>query len=106
MHTDPTLDIFSYVTTSLGNGLHEFEGKTCSLFDTRELERERAARQRRQETVANHGVRPRAAAPGNYAWKPKHLNLNTYKVHALGDYASTIQHYGTTDSYSTQPVSV
>jgi hypothetical protein len=34
----------------------------------------------------------------------KTLNLNTYKHHALGDYASTIRKYGTTDSYSTERV--
>lgn len=37
--------------------------------------------------------------------KARTLNLNTYKVHALGDYANTIRKYGTTDSYSTEFVS-
>jgi len=36
--------------------------------------------------------------------RPKTLNLNTYKWHALGDYADTIRNFGTTDSYSTEPV--
>jgi hypothetical protein len=36
--------------------------------------------------------------------RPKTLNLNTYKFHALGDYANTIREFGTTDSYSTEPV--
>ena len=36
---------------------------------------------------------------------PKKLNINTYKVHSLGDYASTIRQFGTTDSYSTVIVS-
>jgi hypothetical protein len=35
----------------------------------------------------------------------KTLNLNTYKIHALGDYVSAIKTYGTTDSYSTETVS-
>jgi hypothetical protein len=35
----------------------------------------------------------------------KQLNLNTYKYHAMGDVASTIRRYGTTDSYSTEQVS-
>jgi hypothetical protein len=38
--------------------------------------------------------------------RPKTLNLNTYKHHALGDYSATIRKYGTTDSYSTEPVSL
>jgi hypothetical protein len=109
MHTDTTLDILSQVTVSLGNSLREFEEKTCSMFETREMERERAARQRRQEKAkakATNGTPPVLTAPGNGARKPKRLNLNTYKVHALGDYVSTIRRYGTTDSYSTQPVRV
>jgi hypothetical protein len=36
----------------------------------------------------------------------KTLNLNTYKFHSLGDYASTIRMYGTTDSYTTEVVSM
>ena len=35
----------------------------------------------------------------------KGFNLNTYKLHSLGDYVETIRRYGTTDSYSTQLVS-
>ena len=35
----------------------------------------------------------------------KHFNLNTYKIHSLGDYTATIRKYGTTDSYSTELVS-
>jgi hypothetical protein len=107
MHTDATLDILRHVTRSLGNSLREFEEKTCSLFTTRELERERAARQRRQEkTKVSNEARPMTiTAATNNARRPKHLNLNTYKIHSLGDYVSTIEQYGTTDSYSTQPVS-
>lgn len=36
--------------------------------------------------------------------KVKMFNLSTYKLHALGDYVSTIRLFGTTDSYSTQIV--
>jgi len=38
MHTDTTVDILSNVAKSLSNSLHEFEEKTCSLFETWELE--------------------------------------------------------------------
>jgi hypothetical protein len=37
--------------------------------------------------------------------RKKTFNLNTYKAHALRDYVETIRRYGTTDSYSTEPVS-
>lgn len=97
MHTDPTLDILSHVTTSLGNSFRLFVGKTCAAFQTRELERERVARQRRQEKT---GVQIASSR------KLKQLNLKTYKYHSLGDYVETIRRFGTTDSYSTQPVSI
>jgi hypothetical protein len=38
--------------------------------------------------------------------QPKGFNLNTYKFHALGDYTAAIRQFGTTDSYSTEIVSV
>ena len=84
------------MTTSFGNRLRAFKEKTCKIYPTRELECERAARVRRKSTQqeSNHSTR-----------QPKQLNLNTYKYHALGDYVHTIRRFGTTDSYSTQPVS-
>jgi hypothetical protein len=108
MHTDATLDLLSHVTTSLGNSLRTFVEKTCAAFETRELERERAARQRRQEKSATNGASEsrRPTASNSNARKQKKLNLRTYKLHALGDYVDTIRCFGTTDSYSTQPVSV
>jgi hypothetical protein len=42
----------------------------------------------------------------NAGRQQKQFNLNTYKHHALGDVANTIRRYGTTDSYSTEPVSL
>jgi len=99
MHTDPTLEILSHVTTSLGNSFRVFVGKTCAAFQTRELERERVARQRRQEKTA-------VQKASESSRKPKQLNLKTYKYHSLGDYVETIRRFGTTDSYSTQSVSI
>lgn len=37
--------------------------------------------------------------------RKKSFNFRTYKFHALGDYVASIRHFGTTDSYSTEPVS-
>lgn len=37
--------------------------------------------------------------------KRRKFNLRVYKYHALGDYANTIRRLGTTDSFSTEPVS-
>lgn len=103
-----SLDILESTTKDLGQRLRDFESATCSAFETRELKREAEARQRRQTKVATeHSA---ASTPGityqkNIARKRKTFNLNTYKNHSLGDYVQTIRMYGTTDSYSTEPVS-
>lgn len=102
-HTDMSLDILESTTKDLGQRLRDFESATCSAFKTRELKREAEARQRRQTKVA-------ASTPGitdqkNITHKRIIFNLNTYKNHSLGDYVRTIRMYGTTDSYSTEPVS-
>ena len=48
---------------------------------------------------------PECAPPGGTAGKRlKSFSLQTYKVHALGDYVATIERFGTTDSYSTSTV--
>lgn len=44
------------------------------------------------------------AAPPPVTPKQKLFNLLTYKLHSLGDYVRAIRWFGTTDSYSTQPV--
>lgn len=125
MHTDSTLNVFSQVTTALGNTLRTFQERTCSVFPTRELQREQTARLRRQvkNTVtaepgssnsnANEPGPSNSNEPGpsnlkprnNSARLPKKLNLKTYKFHSLGDYYYTIRQFGTIDSYSTQSVS-
>jgi hypothetical protein len=46
-----------------------------------------------------------SAKPTGACRHDKTLNLSTFKCHSLGDYAHTIRTYGTTDSYSTEPVS-
>jgi hypothetical protein len=113
MHTDVTLELLSQVTITLGTRIREFQEKTCTAFLTHELERERAARMRRQEkkkaaaeTNPNPQNRKNTTKPqkSNSGKQPKRFNLNTYKYHALGDYCNTIRQFGTTDSYSTQPV--
>jgi len=53
-----------------------------------------------------HQVREGTSATVTGERRPRLLNLQTYKLHALGDYAAHIRMYGTTDSYSTQVVSL
>lgn len=113
MHTDRTLEIFDELTVCIGAKFREFNDKTCSAFDTRELRREIQARKRRQEKKSGVNNSKSAPAPvsahlgadGSEGPRPKKFNLHTYKFHALGDYPETIRLFGTSDSYSTEPVS-
>jgi fructose-1-phosphate kinase PfkB-like protein len=101
MHTDETLKILDETTRHIGIQFRAFTTKTCPAFCTRELDRETKARKRRQlQKVAPKG--PTIASSGSL---PKTFNMQTYKYHALGDYADTIRMFGTSDSYSTEPVS-
>jgi hypothetical protein len=110
LHMDSTLSHMDSVTTVLGQELRRFVQDTCSRFKTTELPKEYAARGRRQsrkeaqnlETTLN--TAPKKGAAGER--RPKTLNLSVYKVHALGDYVNTIRLFGTTDSFSSQIVSL
>jgi hypothetical protein len=133
LHTEKTLNILDGVTRALGIALRAFKKETCSKFDTKELPKEAASRQTRQAKLAAKQSSSAKAAKGNEkevgstaksktgkgkekeaeptaksnaksSRQPKAFNLNTYKLHSLGDYANTIRQYGTTDSYSTQLV--
>lgn len=98
LHTEHTLASFEQVTTDLGVLLRHFSMVTCGAFKTTELPRERAARIRRITSTPGSGVSGGGA-------KYVGFNLQTYKLHALGDYPNTIREYGTTDNYTTQRVS-
>lgn len=103
LHTDTTVMSLRQSTKDLGRQLRRFKNYTCSFFDTKELPKEEAARGRRQakKAVAGGTTQPQ---PMKTSVKTKVFSLLTYKLHALGDYVSTILFYGSTDSYSTQPV--
>jgi hypothetical protein len=107
MHTDETLTIMEDVTQDLGYNLRSFN-ETCSVFSTRELRREAESRIRQQARSKNSSSarsQINIAAPVTTSGRrTKVLNLRTYKLHALGDYVAQIRLYGTTDSFSTQPV--
>lgn len=87
----------------IGDKFRQFTAKTCSAFDTKELDREFGARMRRQEKEAQG--RPTAQKSAANGSRRKKFNLLRYKYHSLGDYAKMIRHFGTTDSYSTEIVS-
>jgi hypothetical protein len=99
VHTETTLAALEKVTRIVGQELWKFRDVTCASFRTVELPNEAAARQRRtmdqSSTSASTSASSRSATR-----KPKTLNLNTYKFHAMGDYVDTIRTFGTTDSYT------
>jgi len=68
-----------------------------------ELPKEKAARGRK---AVREGPGPSNRDAGTGGRKVKKLNLYTYKFHAMGDYARSIRLFGTTDSFTTQIVSV
>lgn len=120
MHTDSSLDLFDVVTIKTGAKFRGFINKTCPAFDTYELSRETEARKRRQakncskdlnaagrETNSGRfgATKTSPADVSNVGRRRKTFNNRTYKYHSLGDYPSTIRRLGTTDSYSTEPVS-
>jgi hypothetical protein len=127
VHIDPTLKTLDGLTHIFGNRLREFATKIALDYKTQELQKEVDARNRRhtkqrnkaktkvggdsatsipilttEEPQARTGAKE--STVGDRGRKMKHLNLNTYKYHAMGDVTSTIRRYGTTDSYSTEPV--
>jgi len=94
IHTEETLTSFEQITADLGILLRHFAGVTCKGFNTTELPRESRARMRRAANTSG-----RTSTGGA---RPKAFNLNTYKLHALGDYPLAIHERGTTDNYTSQ----
>lgn len=107
LHTEQTLVDFEETTTELGRQLRYFVKHTCEDFDTKELPKEHMARGRRKAAKAAKGTaNPNPRVSKANAAKRRKLNLNTYKLHSLGDYPRAIRRFGTSDSYNTQTVSL
>lgn len=103
LHTASSLDALDKQTTLLGLRLRSFQ-QYCkvafpSLLETNSEFDARKRRETRQALAL--GV-----LPGHFEKQPRALSLSTYKLHALGDYVRAIKMFGTTDSYSTQIVSI
>ncbi|KAG5649594.1 hypothetical protein H0H81_002919, partial [Sphagnurus paluster] len=105
LHTESTLTFLDNCTTDLGRSLRKFSNTVCSAFDTQELPREVATPGRRKAKKKPAPLSDQVAtgAPVKSHPKKKTFNMFTYKLHSLGDYVQTIQQFGTSDSYSTQP---
>ncbi|KAI0030620.1 hypothetical protein K488DRAFT_53810 [Vararia minispora EC-137] len=103
MHSDTPLHVLEDVTDVFMHALRYFHNVTCTAFNTVETDKEYAARQRavnrRNSKRAGNGT---GSAPTTGGKQPKTFNMNTYKLHSLPDYPSSIRRFGTTDSGSTQ----
>lgn len=103
-----TLALLQSETERLGTELRHFAEATCKAFDTEELKREVAARKRRHAKKSSMGKTrcetDESEIPESGP-KKKQYSLRTYKHHSLPDYVQNIREFGTTDSFSTEPVS-
>ena len=99
LHTDSTLELFETATSILGEQLRRFVDVTCAAYKTTETPSEVTAR-------ARHNAKQAGNSGSGAGAQQKDLNLSTYKLHALGHYPDTIRRFGTTESYSTQTVSL
>jgi hypothetical protein len=98
IHSDSTVTFLEQTFNQLSQLLRKFRRVTCAAFETKELPREKAARQRRL------AQQPESNATESSGAKTKKFNLGTYKFHAMGDYVSTIRLFSTVDSFTTQMV--
>ncbi|KAI9059487.1 hypothetical protein FKP32DRAFT_1657872 [Trametes sanguinea] len=108
MHTDTTVNVVSAFFRIFTNTLRRFKAITCAAYKTAELPKEAQARVRRQTQKSLRDT-ARAAPPPQAASadqpptvRRKEYNMNTYKLHSLGDYPLYIIRVGTLDSYTTQ----
>ena len=86
--------------------MRKFEKYVCSKYDTKDLPSELAARARRQQRKAiQKPTTPGSTQPAPTGPRRRKFNLETYKYHALGDYATSIRLHSPLDGYSSQLVS-
>lgn len=107
MHTTHTIKSLRSQTKELGSQLRRYTNRVCPEYKTKKLPGEAATLYRRR---AAKGKKATTAPPQNAKSKArkatglKQFNLETYKIHALGDYADNIERFGPTDCFSTQQV--
>lgn len=102
MHSRSTITFLEETFQKLSRKLRKFRNFTCAAFNAVELPREKAARQKKASQRSENGGN--ISQESSRGAKSKKFNLLTYKFHAMGDYATTIRFFGTTDSFTTQIV--
>jgi len=107
MHTDSSLEVLDIITIAFGQKLRDFAEETCKNFDTVETDREyqtwKRAEARRESCGGGDGDEESGTSSGK---RRRAFNLMTPKLHFLGDYVAQIRALGTTDSFTSQIVSI
>ena len=101
MHTTDSLKLFDATTIALSSTVHKFLNTTCKDYVTQELPHKTAVQGRQNVAKVKKGQHIPETSSG---LKQNTLNLQTYKYHALGDYANAIHEWGTIDNYTMQLV--
>jgi hypothetical protein len=101
LHSETTLSVLDATFNILSRQLRKFRDFTCAAFNTMELPKEKAARERKATRECSSAGNADARSSGR---KGKKFNMNTYKFHAMGDYVRSIRLFGTTDSFTSQIV--
>ncbi|KAG8736218.1 hypothetical protein FRC10_009567 [Ceratobasidium sp. 414] len=119
MHSETTISALRVTTKVLGSTLRHFRDHVAKSYTTYETNKEYRARHRRMANAATstEGMQATTPIPNLSNSEPttvlvpkstqrclKSFNLQTYKIHALGDVPESIRLFGTTDSYSTQVI--
>ncbi|KAG1835091.1 hypothetical protein EV424DRAFT_1309316, partial [Suillus variegatus] len=109
MHSDWTLEIMDQVTSTVSQQFRDFKATVCLAYAMHELCQEVKARSQCSKHKSNMLEQGVVVVESQTSTKnaqcTKTFNFQTYKFHALGDYVSTICQYGTSDLYSSKPVS-
>ncbi|KZV88625.1 hypothetical protein EXIGLDRAFT_751594 [Exidia glandulosa HHB12029] len=100
LQTEDTLKSLEETTITLGAQMRSFSSELCPEFRTVELPREQRARARREARANTAADTSGSSAPVEKAPKEKGLNINTVKLHSLGDYTPFIRECGSSDAYS------
>lgn len=78
LHTESTLAILDDITRSLGISLRAFKKNTCSMFQTKELPVEAAARRRREEALTRkRGIQKAVRHDSTSEPRPPVVNATT-----------------------------
>ena len=106
LHSDSSLRVLEGATKVFGTLIRKFKSTICPRYKTKLTPREQDARTRRQTKSKGKGKGKAKGIQQTESAVEYVFNICTYKMHAMGDYPSTIQRMGTTDNFNSQNVSI